>query len=77
MYEVAMVDWSLTPEYITRRWTEELLLLMFQKRKKRMEIMAGETTAVQGSKTKKRIVPADQLLRDMGVKVKRVKARVN
>jgi hypothetical protein len=39
VYETALVDWHLTPEYINEHWTEELLTLMFVKRKVRFDRM--------------------------------------
>jgi hypothetical protein len=34
---VALADWGITPDEINREWTEEQLLLMFQKRKRSFE----------------------------------------
>jgi hypothetical protein len=36
-----MVEWRVTPEYINDNWTEELLLLMFEKRAVRLQKKAG------------------------------------
>lgn len=36
MYEIALAEWKLTPEYLNENWTEELLALMFQKRYERL-----------------------------------------
>lgn len=36
MYEFALSEWGLTPDYINRKWTEELLSLMFQSRGRRL-----------------------------------------
>ena len=37
MYEFALSEWHLTPDYINSRWTEELLSLMFQSRGRRLQ----------------------------------------
>lgn len=34
-----MTEWHLTPEYILDNWTEELLALMFEKRKESFDAM--------------------------------------
>ncbi len=33
MYYIALSEWGLTPQWINENWTEELLALMFLKRK--------------------------------------------
>jgi hypothetical protein len=38
-----MTEWGVTPEYINRWWTEELLTLMFIKRTKRIKRMNSAT----------------------------------
>jgi len=35
MYELALVEWHVTPEYINEHWTEEILQLLFVSRRKR------------------------------------------
>jgi hypothetical protein len=36
MYELALYEWQLAPEWINENWTEELLQLMFDARRKRI-----------------------------------------
>jgi hypothetical protein len=51
LYELALIDWHLTPEYINEHWTEELLCLMFVKRRERIErITPSQMTEVSGVK---------------------------
>jgi hypothetical protein len=42
VYELALWEWGLTPEWINANWTEELLALMFTKRKERIERMRAK-----------------------------------
>lgn len=37
MYEIALAEWGVTPEYVNEYWTEELLALMFIKRRDRFQ----------------------------------------
>jgi len=37
VFEVALFEWKLTPEYINSQWTEEKLQLMFEARTKRLQ----------------------------------------
>lgn len=41
MYETALYEWKLTPDYINDNWTEELLALMFVSRLKRLRHERG------------------------------------
>lgn len=41
MYETALYEWKLTPEWINDNWTEELLALMFISRLKRLRAEQG------------------------------------
>lgn len=64
MYEIALSEWHVTPDYINRNWTEELLQLMFLKREERLAAIANG-----GKSTKYR---DKNLFENMGQKVKRV-----
>lgn len=37
MYEVALTEWGLTPDYINANWTEELFALMLITRNQRID----------------------------------------
>jgi hypothetical protein len=37
IYELVLLEWGLTPEYVNKHWTEELLHLMLRARLKRFE----------------------------------------
>jgi hypothetical protein len=40
MYLIALAEWHVTPEYINEEWTEELLALMFIKRREMISKIA-------------------------------------
>jgi hypothetical protein len=69
-----------TPDYINKHWTEELLMLMFNKRWERIKRMNAQMAEAyqgnnsgQGSKPAR--VPDHYLFRVMGQKVHQVKAK--
>lgn len=45
LYEVALYDWGLTPEYINETWSDELLYLMFDARRERLEQKPKKVTS--------------------------------
>jgi len=62
-----MVEWHITPDYISNNWTDELFTLMCEKlteRKKR------ELDAMQSKKPGDKVVSDKELLAKMGIKVK-------
>ncbi len=42
MFEACMIGWHVTPDYIVKNWSEELLILMCEKAAERMEKMSGK-----------------------------------
>lgn len=58
-----MVEWGITPEYINANWTEELLTLMFLKKRRRYERLAEARGEIQ---PKPRRVKDSQLFKEMG-----------
>jgi hypothetical protein len=65
MYYIALSEWRLTPEYINRHWTEELLGLMFMKRNESL-------SELNNPQSKKKVMSDKDLFAKMGVKVRRV-----
>jgi len=61
---VALLEWGLTPEYINRRWTEELLALMFISRTKRLKRHAVAASGEQTT-TPYKIVSEQELFAEM------------
>lgn len=62
-----MVEWHITPDYISNNWTDELFTLMCEKlaeRKKR------EFEAMQEGKSGTKTVEDKELFAQMGVRVK-------
>jgi hypothetical protein len=77
-FELALVEWHLSPEYLNENWTEELLALMFQKRNERIEraqaTTAGESTTARPSQPASRRVTDTELLAQMGINPRRGRA---
>lgn len=64
------MEWGLTPEYINRNWTEELLALMFQARLKRFERAAPPAWVPQ-----KKYLSNDEFFRKHDIPVSRKRRR--
>lgn len=60
------MEWHLTPEYIYEHWTEELLTLMFMKRKRRVQRKAEAEGLIP------REVSNEQAFEKAGIEVERV-----
>lgn len=43
MFEIALTEWHVTPEYIIRMWTEEKLQVLLAGRAKRLSKSTGTT----------------------------------
>lgn len=64
IYYIALAEWHLTPAYINENWTEEMLLLMFQKRREYLRPLAQQQEQVTR-------VSDQELFQQMGVEVGR------
>jgi hypothetical protein len=67
-----MVEWHVTPDYLTTHWTEELLRLMVEKLVARKSVKPPPVTG-QASKSKDRMVSDEELFGMLGSKFHRVK----
>lgn len=65
IYELALIEWGVTPEYINENWTEELLSLLFEKRGQRIE-------RILKNKLGRQKVSDQELFRRAGVTPKQV-----
>jgi hypothetical protein len=72
LYELALIEWHLTPEYINERWTEELLCLMFVKRRERLQRIAPSRMTEVGVVKK---IGNKEFFERHGIKVKRCSQR--
>jgi hypothetical protein len=68
LYEVALVEWHVTPDEINENWTEELLTLMFLKREERLTRVPKQVSAP----TVDRSVSDVDLFKRMGVSVQQI-----
>jgi hypothetical protein len=72
IYELALVEWGVTPEYINENWTEEELVVLFNARNRRLEAMLAKSKP-QGEG--KRMVSDRELFRRAGVQVQQVQVK--
>lgn len=59
MFEIALFEWHVTPEYILRMWTEEKLQVLLEGRRRRL---AAEKTKTTGDG----VVSDNELFKQMG-----------
>lgn len=66
-----MVEWHITPDYISNNWTDELFTLMCEKltERKKRELDAMRDKSQMKSRTE--VVSDKELFRRIGMKVKR------
>jgi hypothetical protein len=69
LYEVALTEWHITPEYINEQWTEELFELMFRKRNERLRKNRPQNKQQHEPEVPK--ITNDLFFQTHGLKVKR------
>ena len=68
LYETALYEWSLTPEYINDIWTEELLQVMFEARLRRIKLAYARPEVAQSDGK----ISNEEFLLKIGKKYKRL-----
>jgi hypothetical protein len=74
LYEIALAEWHLTPDWLNANWSEELFSLMFLMRKKRYDRALAAAKKVNSTPTEEPIdwLPPDEFFAKNNIPIIRI-----